>query len=583
MKYVIFILFVFPLVSYTQQSDTLPKFVWGGEYRCIAFVSNTGTFGTAYSIDNNGASQFSGITAGTITGGCSGAHDYWIIDGSGNVYGMGDNQNGSVGNGTPAGTPVTTMSQLSTDSSGNPFTGVVQIRSGTLNNNSTGGWTTIALKSNGTVWIWGSTVGGGRGISGYGGITNNTRPVQVPGLSNIVQIEMGEICAARNAAGTIFLWGGNDGKFNRQYDYGQGTLSPVQDVPTAVVLPAPAVDMAGGGVFGFVALLNNGHLYIWGKYTGILGIGDSDGGGQAYQSPMPSNTTPVDFNTAALNGAGFAFPKPYKRVFANSLAIYVILTDSTIWGWGDDVTGVLGDGIEPNYATTPSPYNWNISFGNSYNIVRRTPTQIFPGTHNWVAVFAANPLNYYSFFENSYGDIYGCGRNKGGPIGNGIVDCDPSTGLEGARPNSWDVTFPEKLTVIGGSTFGQSCPGCIGNLGFDGNCSNCSYPSGNTVTAHLTATYIGNNKVVLDASTSSSNQSLHLRYRHTQVSGSTYLAGIQTLSKDTIIVPGTGTYTAQVKVTDIGWVSNTASITFTVGCTSCWVRPRAGRRKFRNL
>lgn len=571
---------LFPIISLCQTPDTIPINMSGGEYHCLAIVSNTGTFGTAYGIDNNGANQFSGITAGTITGGCAGAHDAWIIDGSGNCFGLGDNQNGEVGNGTPAGTPVNTMSQLTTDSAGNSFTGIIQIVSGTLNNSSTGGWTTLYLKSNGTVWLTGSSLGGGRGISGYTGVVNTTRPVQVPGLSNIVQIQMGEICAARNAAGTILLWGGNDNKFNRQYDYGQSTSSPVQDVPTAVVLPAPAVDMAGGGVFGFYALLNNGHIYAWGKYKGLLGSGSLDGGNQAYQTPMPSS--PTDLTPADMTST-YNFPHPIKHIYANSVASYALLTDSTLWSWGDDVVGSLADGIEPDYSTTPTPWFWNISFGNSYNLVRNAPKQIAPGTHNWIAVFASNPLNYFAFFENVYGDVYGCGRNKGGPVGNGIVDCDATTGLEGARPTSWDVTFIEKLTVIGGSVFGQSCPGCIGNLGFDGNCSNCSYPSGNTVTAHLTATYIGNNKVVLDASTSSSNQSLHLRYRHTQSSGTTYLPGVQTLSKDTIIVPGSGTYTAQVKVTDIGWVSNTASVTFTVGCTSCWVRPKNGKRYFHNL
>jgi hypothetical protein len=62
----------------------------------------------------------------------------------------------------------------------------------------------VALRSNGTVWTWGTGQYGQLGT----GMTQSPVPVQVPGLQNIIAIASGElhVLALRND-GRVFTWG----------------------------------------------------------------------------------------------------------------------------------------------------------------------------------------------------------------------------------------------------------------------------------------------------------------------------------------------------------------------------------------
>ena len=66
---------------------------------------------------------------------------------------------------------------------------------------------TLALKSDGTVWAWGVN---GEGQLGDGTNTDRLLPIQVPGLTGIVQVVSGGRSSLALASdGTVWSWGSN--------------------------------------------------------------------------------------------------------------------------------------------------------------------------------------------------------------------------------------------------------------------------------------------------------------------------------------------------------------------------------------
>lgn len=98
----------------------------------------------------------------------------------------------------------------------------------------------LALKSDGTVWAWGTGTALGQGISGYSGYVATT-PVQVVGLAGIIEIAAGSLHSmAVRADRTVWGWGKND--------YGQlgdGSYSD-SSVPVQSSLPPAGLVSAGG-------------------------------------------------------------------------------------------------------------------------------------------------------------------------------------------------------------------------------------------------------------------------------------------------------------------------------------------------
>ena len=106
---------------------------------------------------------------------------------------------------------------------------------------------TAALKSDGTVWVWGYN---GSGQLGDGTIVNKNVPQAVNGLSGITMISSGwNHCHAVKTDGSIWGWGGNSG-----FMLGDGTTtdrrSPVliDSVCTATVTGVLTKEEAGEGI-----------------------------------------------------------------------------------------------------------------------------------------------------------------------------------------------------------------------------------------------------------------------------------------------------------------------------------------------
>lgn len=233
---------------------------------------------------------------------------------------------------------------------------------------SAGGWHSVALKNDGTVWTWGWNMDG---QLGDGTTTDRSIAAQVNGLSNIVQIAAGtyHVLALKND-GTVWAWGDNE--------YGQignGTTGPDVKTPVQVTGLTDVVKIAAGRFFS-VAVKSDGTIWTWGQNLyGQLGDGTTN------NRNVPGIVPDFVAQLPAIIAAG-------------AFHVTVVKNDGTAWAWGRNSYGNLGDN----------------TLNNSY-----VPVQMI-GVSD-VAGMAAG--TNFSLLYKTDGSFWGCGRNASGQLGNG--------------------------------------------------------------------------------------------------------------------------------------------------------------------
>lgn len=472
------------------------------------------------------------------------------VDMNGNVWFWGANDGGMRADGTVDGATSFVPVQVTTDSLGSPFNNVNQV-SCWYNEvtTSTGALCTGALvcKNDGTVWIWGNTIGGMRGNGQYG--QENYKPVQVniPGNPHIVKVLAGEICMALDNNGNVYTWGGN-GRTDLL-----GTNNADYTNVHQVSLAKPAKDIAGANLFVY-ALATDGTLYGWGIYGAYLGIGTGTYLQANTFQPLPVNVT-SDLN----------LPHPIAQIMCNSVATHVILTDSTLWGWGDNTQGNIGNGTMTNWATYATPYAWNWG---AAEILQNKPVQIAPLVHNFTAMFAGTSACFYMYAETAAGQLYSWGRGKSEVLCDGVMGATPD--LESTYPDGWDqptitAVNPFSLTTI----YPATCPLCMVNPGaaacsgtIPGNQPPVSVPGANQTILLPTTTG------VLTGTGSHDPDGVVLYYKWAQVSGPSVNTVLDpTYGQTRLSGLVAGTYVYSLTVTDNRWATNTSTVTVTVKAT----------------
>jgi len=491
----------------------------------------------------------------------SGLHTAACIDINGNVYFTGPNEDGSAGNGTTTGWP-TAFAPVPTDSLGNPFTNVTSLRMASSIFTGGAGYGAIifATKSDGTLWVWGNTQGGYRGNGTYGEV--NTRPVQVtafPAGTVITKVIVQNIAIALDSAGNVWTWGGNGGD-----NCLLGSITqPDYTHPHIISLPSRAKDIAGGGLFSY-ALLANGSLYGWGLYQGYMGVGATAGSGW-------TNTPAPILLDAQLN-----LPHQISKISTNNTSTYVILTDGTLWAWGGNECGQIGNGQELNYAiytinpapyggTTPEPYAWNWDMSTA-QLQQHKPIQVAPGISNFVELSEGVEAVFYKFAVDANGQMYSWGRNKYGVLANGVMDANYVSGEIGSiYPNSWDVPYITAINPFAANkTILSTSPYCIGNPGANA-CTVYTIPANTAPIANPGANQtVPGPTAVLDGSLSSDNVAI-VYYVWSEVSGpSAALITLPSGAKANVSGLVNGVYKFQLKVIDNGWMKDSAVVTVTV-------------------
>jgi hypothetical protein len=380
--------------------------------------------------------------------------------------------------------------------------------------------------------------------------------VNIPGNPHIVKVLAGEICMALDNNGNVYTWGGN----NRNICLGNNATQ--YTTPQQVPLPKPAKDIAGAELFEY-ALATDGTLYGWGMYGAYLGIGTGP-----YLSCNTYQPLPVDL-TSDLN-----LPHPISQIMCNSVSTHVILTDSTLWGWGDNTQGNVGNGIETNWATYATPYAWD--WGPA-EVLQNKPVQLMPLVHNFTNIFAGSACCFYMYAEDATGQLYSWGRNKSAVLGNQVVGA--SSDLNASYPDGWDqptITAVNPFAVTAATMYLSTCPYCLLNptgtpcneYALPANVPPVSVPGPNQTITLPTAT------TILDGTGSHDPNGTVVYYKWRQVSGPSANTVVDsTYARMQVSGLVAGTYVYRLTVTDNRWDTNGATMTVVVQDSSGNVPP----------
>src|SRR5215208_921824 len=184
----------------------------------------------------------------------------------------------------------------------------------------------LAVKEDGTVWAWGFN---GAGQLGDGTTTDRYTPVKVSGLSGIKGIAGGcNHSLALKEDGTMWAWGAN-----HWGQLGNGSWDrDAHPTPVQVGGITGVKDLAGGWQHS-LAVKEDGTAWAWGSNEyGQLGDG----------------TTTI-IRTSPVKISGLSGVKDLAGGRQHSLAVK---EDGTVWAWGDNYYGQLGDGTTTD-RTTP--------------------------------------------------------------------------------------------------------------------------------------------------------------------------------------------------------------------------------------
>lgn len=245
-----------------------------------------------------------------------------------------------------------------------------------------GGYAGYALLANGEVMAWGDDLEGQLGDGEDG--TVKTLPVTVAGLPPAVDVAGGGNSAFAVAKGGL-LWGWGDSS--------EGELRhPVlveSPVPVRISL-AGVVTSVSAGAFSVYALRRDGTVWAWGDNSfGQLGTGPAKAG-------------------AAGTPAGQVKLAHVVGVVAGSADAYALAAAGTVWAFGDNTLGQLGQGAPNGPGSTPRP------------TASAVPLRV-PGLDQVVQI-AAGGDTCYALRKD--GTVWAWGDDEFGEVGNGTRRLD---------------------------------------------------------------------------------------------------------------------------------------------------------------
>ena len=317
-----------------------------------------------------------GLNWKQVSGGGTASNHMAAIKTDGTLWTWGYGTSGALGDGT-----TTARSSPVTTAGGGTNWKQVSVGDGFMG----------AVKTDGTLWTWGDNTAGQLG-------TNNTTSRSSPGTTvgggtnwNLVAVGI-KVSAAVKTDGTLWTWGQNlDGQL------GTGNTTARSSPGTT----------AGGGTnwkqascsYAHVAAVKtDGTLWTWGyNNSGQLGTGNTT----ARSSPGTTagggtNWKQVALAQGNLNWRGVA-----------------IKTDGTLWTWGTNGFGGLGDGTTTN---------------------RSSPGTTAGGGTNWKQVDSAYDM---TVAVKTDGTLWTWGRGTSGQLGDGTVTSRSSPGTIAGGGTNW--------------------------------------------------------------------------------------------------------------------------------------------------
>lgn len=387
---IVSIAFSIPLVlsSYSALTQRIAAGGWHSVVVCSdstvkAFGENaTGQLGNGLNTDSNipvSVTGLTGVLAVSAGGDQLEAHSM-ALKSDGTVWAWGSNLYGGLGNGSLTNTTAPVQS-----------IGLSNVKS-----ISAGGWHSSALKADGTVWTWGWNTDG---QLGDGTIVDKTTPIQVPNLNNVIAISAGTYhTLALKSDSTVWAWGDNvNGQIGNGTTVDQTTPVQVQGLTNVVKICA--------GRFFSLAIKSDGTVWTWGQNLyGQLGDGTVNDSSIPVQVSSLANATSV----AAIG----------------AFHCIVMKSDSSIWSWGRNTYGNLGDNTVANSSV---------------------PIQM-------VGITAAKGIacgTNFSLLYKADGSFWGCGRNASGQLGDStFLQHNVATQSLGVCPILQDQSIPTNSSNV---------------------------------------------------------------------------------------------------------------------------------------
>ena len=278
---------------------------------------------------------------------------------------------------------------------------------------------TVAVKTDGSVWAWGDNT---NGQLGTGNNSASTVPVQVSGLPSAALAVTASLNGSTVllADGTVWDWGyGTDGEL------GNNTAA-ASNVPVRVTGLA-GITAVSSGSYHTVALDSSGRVWGWGMNTS----------GQLGDTTLVNRHTAVQANGSGGTGITALCAGHYNTI--------VLRTDATAWVWGDNTYGQLGNGPVGGHSAVPAAvgslanvklvtagyhyevaetsdgtlwawgYNVDGQLGDETTTVRSTPVKV--GGLSKVTALACGAYTSYAIAGD--GSVWAWGLGDEGEIGNG--------------------------------------------------------------------------------------------------------------------------------------------------------------------
>lgn len=284
-----------------------------------------------------------------------------------------------------------------------------------------GGYHTVALRSDGTLWGWGWN---GFGQLGDGSTDDSLSPIKIGNDTDWTSIAAGSYhTVALKKDGTLWTWG-----WNRNGQLGDGTTTDSHS-PKKIGSDTDWASIATG-MEHTVALKKDGTLWTWGLNTyGQLGDGSTDnkyapvkigsdtdwiaitaGAGHTValkevpaMSPLPARTLwawgVISTGNSKSSPVQIGTDMDWSAISAGASHTMELKRDGTLWAWGSNAYGQLGDGT--------------------------TDTRLFPvqidNNSDWSAVASA-PTAFHTTAIKKDGTFWTWGRNDYGQIGDGTTN-----------------------------------------------------------------------------------------------------------------------------------------------------------------
>ncbi len=371
---------------------------------------------------------------------------------SGRAFGFGYNSDGQLGNGT---TNDTKAPDRVINANDDPIANAKVVKAGCYHG--------LALNKSGTVLAWGENE---YGQLGDGTTDDRAHAAPVPGLTDVKAISAGcyhSLAIKEN--GSVWAWGYNYyGELGNGKDDADYTPGDPQELEPVKVDGLSNVKNVSAGYYYSMAVKQSGTAWTWG-YGGYGQIGNGD----LDDSKVPERVQSLT-NVRTVSAHAYS---------EHSLALR---EDGTVWAWGENEYGQLGNGKDeadytPADAVELEPVKVNkltnvkgISGGYDYSLAMTNAGTVFSWGDNeynqlgdgdtddknvperiegLTNVKSISAGTYHALALRENGALFGWGYNEYGEVGNG-KDLDDYTPDEPQEPTPVRVGLKKVKNISAG-------------------------------------------------------------------------------------------------------------------------------------